>query len=105
MDLQSFVAVTLKQLIGAVKEAQQFAKENNARVFPDNSGGKQAATGQTVESVEFDVAVTVTEGSEKKGGLGVVIAALTIGGTGQTSMSSSTISRLKFSIPVAWPLD
>jgi hypothetical protein len=105
MNLQVFVEETLKQLIAAVKNSQKFAKDNNARVIPDNAGTEHALSGHPVNNVEFDVAITVTEESETKGGLGVAIATFAIGSTGQTSNANSTISRIKFTLPIGWPLD
>jgi hypothetical protein len=106
VDLQVFVSEALKQLIAAVKTAQESARQLGGRVVPDGvDGERKARSGQAITDVEFDVAVTVAEGSEKKGGLGVAIAALAIGGTAQASTTNSTVSRIKFRIPVAWPLD
>ena len=57
MDLQVFVSETLKQLIAAVKTAQESAKQLGGRVVPDNmEGGKKALSGHAVTEVEFDVA-------------------------------------------------
>lgn len=69
------------------------------------SGASAASSGHLIAGVEFDVAVTVSEGSKKEGGIGIAIAALALSGTDQASTTNSTVSHIKFSIPVAWPLD
>ena len=97
-------STTLAQLIQGVRDAQTSIKGHGGRIVPYGVG-QSSATGATVQNIEFDVAVTVTEGSEKKGGLGVSIASLSLGGTAQASSTNSSISRIKFSIPVAWPLE
>jgi len=53
--------------------------------------------------IEFDVAVTVTEGAERKGGIGVAAGIFAIGGQGKTETQSGTVSRIKFSVPVMLP--
>lgn len=74
MNLQTFVEETLKQLTLAVKNSQKIAQEHKARVIPDGAGTDHALSGRPVNNVEFDVAISVTEESETKGGLGVAIA-------------------------------
>ena len=54
--------------------------------------------------MEFDVAVTSTEGSEKTGGVGIFVAGFGMWTKGKSDTSSSLISRIKFSIPIEWPL-
>src|ERR1700730_8705593 len=81
MDLQSFVTETLKQIAAGVRQAQK-----------DQGEG---ATGSS-QNVDFDVAVTTSEGSDKKGGAGVFVAGVGIGAQGSSSAASSTVSRIKF---------
>jgi hypothetical protein len=53
--------------------------------------------------VEFDVAVTVAEGTATKAGIGLIVGPVTLGTTGQSANQNSTVSRIKFEVPVAWP--
>jgi uncharacterized membrane protein YtjA (UPF0391 family) len=42
----------------------------------------------------------VTEGTEKKGGIGVLAGVLGVGGQASTNAASSSVSRIKFRVPV-----
>jgi hypothetical protein len=55
--------------------------------------------------LEFDVAVTAAEGSEKKGGIGIVVGSFGIGGQKASNISSQSVSRIKFSVPVPLPFE
>lgn len=112
MRLQNFISETLKEIIAGVKEAQSFAASQGARVNPpwrktlklQACSVRDAYTGQLLQNVEFDVAVTLTEESEAKGGAGIFVAAIGLGVQGKTDISSSSISRVKFSVPVSLPI-
>ena len=108
VKLEDFVGETLKQIIGGVKNAQEKAKDVKATISPDshlNYDKKDCLfyAGRLVEHVDFDVAVTCTEQKEAKGGFGIFVAALGAGAQGKTATSSSTITRIKFSVPVVFP--
>ena len=53
--------------------------------------------------VEFDVALYVEKESETKAGLGVFVASLGIGANGKSPSGDSTLSRVKFKVPLALP--
>ena len=112
MKLQEFIRETIKEYIAGVKEAQEYAAAHGAKVHPPSKkAGQQETfrmvdptTWQLLQNVEFDVAVTSTEGSEAKATAGIFVAAIGLGAQGKTDMSSSTVSRIKFSVPVALPI-
>jgi hypothetical protein len=54
--------------------------------------------------VEFDVALTVTETSDKGIGGRLSIAAASIGTQRGASIENSEVSRVRFQIPIALPL-
>jgi hypothetical protein len=60
--------------------------------------------GETVSTINFDVAVTASSGQEAKGGIGVVSGVFNIGSSGKSEHLSETISRLQFSIPIIFPI-
>jgi hypothetical protein len=106
MDLETFVAETLRQIIKGVKAAQSSpdcvkAVINPVRSSLDSSSPSGIEESFVIENVEFDVAVTAIEGSEKKGGLTV----WGIGGNLATNTSTSSVSRIKFRVPVLLPPD
>jgi hypothetical protein len=117
LELQEFLSRVVGELIGGVVEAQRSAEQIGARVNPqmkqllpkekggfDPHGWAQAATGNPVISVAFDVAVTVLDGTAKKAGIGVVGGVLGLGGASQTEQSNSSVSRISFRLPILLPL-
>jgi|GEM_PF-4963321 hypothetical protein len=53
--------------------------------------------------IEFDVAVTASESAETNGKVGVLVAVLGAAVQDRSDIFSSTISRIKFVIPVMLP--
>lgn len=53
--------------------------------------------------IKFDVAVTVAEGSETKGGAGLAVEPVDLGSTGQSTNQNSAINRIQFDIPISYP--
>ena len=111
MDLRDFVSETLIQIADGVKQAQEKATEIGARVNPKLTGGAThaaqhgflAASGAPAQIVQFDVALTVKEGSGTKGGIGIFAGAVTLGSSGQSNVENSSVSRVKFSVPLSFP--
>ena len=114
MQLKDFVAQTLIQISEGVAEAQD--KTSNGvgivnpkikRVFVNSqSGGTNLALGWTesgdlVNMVSFDVAVTATDGTGTKGGIGIVIGAVALGSQGQSENRNEAVSRVQFKVPFA----
>jgi len=56
-----------------------------------------------VQIVNFDVALTVVEGTGTKGGIGVFAGAVNLGSSGQSNNETSSVSHVKFSIPLRLP--
>lgn len=112
MDLEEFVAQSLKQIVAGVKRAQQEVASSGASVNPPlntthSEMGKQgllwSRSGSPVQVVQFDVALTVVEGTGTKGGIGVFAGAINLGSTGQSSNENRSVSHLKFAVPLALP--
>jgi hypothetical protein len=70
MQLKDFVTETLRQIVDGVKDAQQAAKVNGAVIAPYN---------KNFEKIEFDVAVTATEGTGTEGKVGINIWSIAAG--------------------------
>ena len=119
MNLEEFVKITLEQIISGVKKAQESTKLQNkhpsdadlvnpAIMYSADSvpKGKYFATVQRnlIHFVEFDVAVSADSSTEAKGGFSLKVAGLGgIGvGAGGTE-KESTISRVKFNVPIQLP--
>lgn len=113
MQLDTFITETLRAIIKGVKDAQEFAQENGARVNPhigkwdfDKStttyfGNEEGA--RAVSTVDFDIAVTTSSEQETGGHGGINVLSLKVGGKLTDKDISETVSRIKFSINVALP--
>jgi len=116
MELKDFLSETLKQIIKGIQDAQEFVDKygQGAKVNPrgitalkrDESGRNQPHDINTklpIERVEFDVAITASDSVEKSGGGGLRVWALNVGGQAGTSSENTTISRIRFGVPIVLP--
>jgi hypothetical protein len=111
MELREFVAEAIKQISAGVKDAQATYDEHGAFVNPHLSTsadlavkhGILIASGHAAQLVQFDIALTVTEGTGTKGGIGVFVGAFSLGSSGQSSAENSSVSRVKFFVPLVLP--
>ncbi len=113
MEVKEFVAETLKQIIEGVRLAQdEIATERDERktgvINPERASGK--ATGprasswrQPIETVSFDIAVTVSEETKAGGRGGLMVAGVGLGAKGEFASASTAVSRINFSVPIALP--
>ncbi len=107
IELRDFVAETLKQVIDGVCLAQDHAKAKGAIISEGRVGMPERGYSQTMgtpeREIEFDVAITKIEGTETQGGIGVFVGPVGLGSRGKSDESNSTVSRIKFSVPVSFP--
>lgn len=112
VELKQFISQALADIVQGVLDAQQVLGANGKYINPELStqqgthekhGKLVSIQGQLVQTVEFDVAVTATEGTGTKGGIGVVAGVFALGSQGQSSEEISAISRIKFSVPITLP--
>jgi hypothetical protein len=110
MELKNFVAETLKQIIEGVVSSQRTARESGAQVNP----GRLASVGgllysspggtDSVQMVDFDISLTESRGDEAKGGIGVFFGSVGLGAQGKSETGTSAMNRVKFSIPIMFPM-
>jgi hypothetical protein len=112
IKLEDFVSETLKEIVNGVAAAQLHAATKKARVSPAGLSFRtdqgvvklwDRETGQIAQEVHFDVAVTATEGTETKGGIGIFVGALGLGSQGQSEREKSIVSRISFDVPIILP--
>jgi hypothetical protein len=116
MKLQEFVSQTLREVIAAVKEAQKDAKAAGAVINPSArsvlSNPKQSFASVLVDDnwvqvpvqdMDFDVAVTSMDTTQQEAGAGIFVAAIGLGAKEKADTSNSSVSRIKFSVPIALP--
>ena len=90
MDVKEFVKETLRQIVEGVREAKDETADK-CQIAP---------VGNQREKVEFDIAVTVDEEKTKEKGAGVSVWALKAGAIGQSTVSTNTVHRIKFPVPI-----
>ncbi len=107
MDLQTFIREALVQIMTGLKEAQDHLKDSHARICPvfKPHWDRQDAIGEgegnrPVRCIEFDVALTVQANKENKGKAGVSVWSIGLGTERGKTEGSSTVSRVKFQVPV-----
>jgi len=113
MELKDFVSEALTQIVEGVHEAKDKVKDKGAEINPrlmggidyvaKHGGGLETSNGNIAQIIEFDVAVTIVEGKGTKGGIGIVAGAINLGSSGQSSTENSSISKIKFNVPLALP--
>lgn len=114
LNLEDFIAQSLVQIVNGVVEAQKRVAELDGKINPPDyvvqpsgqlnwsqSGyGTDHEIGQVVE---FDVAVVAGENKDLKGGMGVFVTGLTLGYQAGKANENSSVSRVKFSVPLFLP--
>ena len=97
MDLKSFVRESLTQIVQGVAAAQKEAHKLGAVIDPPDGYNRRR------ESVEFDVAVTVTEGSGSAARIGVLAGI--VGGKieGSSQKQGSAAHHIKFAVSLFYP--
>ena len=110
MELKDFIKETLAQIIEGVKSAQEAVKESgeinpNQAVYGKDIHERTVrdVNGQIIHMVDFDVSVSSAEGSELKGGGGIVIGPVKIGANGSISEKGTSENRVKFQVPISYP--
>jgi hypothetical protein len=110
MNLDEFVKTALVNILTGIRQAQE-TEVVGAFVVPAGIGGhdfaKHArllnAARLTSTIVDFDIAVTVEDGSSVGGGGGLRIAGFGAKVEGSTSSKDVSVSRIQFAIPVLLP--
>lgn len=118
MELQEFISSTLVQIARGIESAASQLKGSKAIVNPRNvatSNNKnehiygylntQNKYHKVVQRVDFDVAVTAEKGKETKSGIGISVGTIVVGSQGKSDAANSTVSRIRFSIPIVLPME
>jgi len=106
MDLKDFVRDAIMDVLGGVHEAQQ-----KATTIPDSEvsppqravGDGSAISERPLTWLDFDVAVTASEGKGSKGGIAVAVASIGLGASRDQRTEEASTSRLRFKVPIVLP--
>ena len=112
MQLEEFLSEALQQLVRGITTAQTQAGALGASINPvmdplhagPIDGFIRTGTGLVIQVVKFDIAITATESTGTKGGVGVVTGMFNLGSAGNSQESSSAVSRMQFNVPVSLPV-
>jgi hypothetical protein len=119
MDLTTFIKESLVQISRGIDEANAALEGSTAMVNPRNivpspkgdskfygylSEAKETKHMRVVQEIEFDVAVHATEGTETKGGIGIMVGAIGLGSQGKSQAGNASESRIRFTIPMVLPV-
>ncbi|MFC3203237.1 hypothetical protein ACFOEW_15605 [Alteromonas oceani] len=109
MELKEFIKTALSEIIEAVSEASDHAAQHEAKIGSTQMQGylKEAKAtwdenGHAISQVDFDIALTEGNKSNTKGGIGVHLGAVKLGTDGSSQNENSSLSRIKFSVPVVF---
>lgn len=109
MDLKEFTTQTLVQIVEGATEANTQLSNKGAFIPSENYStdrGYAMAYDKNrkphfVVDVEFDVAVMATESGEKSGGVGISVMSVNLGGSIGSKVENQTVSRVKYTLPLA----
>lgn len=111
MNVKDFIENALVQIVEGVNNANTAIKNSGAMISskdvrPLRDGTTyNTTTGNLVNLVEFDIAVTVNETDKSDGNAGIKVVGLSIGGGLQKENTNQTVSKIKFSVPLTFPAD
>ena len=106
MNLQQFVTETLRQISLGVAEARGADQRIAPPIGLGDDDPKILRTlhdSRGVFLVDFDVAISASESSEKGGGGGItVLSVASVKGEAKRTIENSSVSRVKFSVPLSY---
>ena len=101
MDLKSFVKTALNDVMDAVQETIEERKTAGRRghINPKSHDPDE----MEIDTIKFDVAVSV--GTKTQGGAEGVLEVFSVklGGSGSHEREATNVSRIEFTLGVAWP--
>lgn len=114
MNLKEFITTTLVEIAEGVKDAQShysdlggtvnpssMAKANEEFYFKNRTGNPNDRF--YLSRIDFEIGLTDNSGSESGGGIGVFLASVGIGANTKSQETISSITKVKFSVPVKLP--
>ena len=104
-ELKLFVSKTLKAIIGGIADADRFTRPIDAGVIVNQEGRiplQHQVRFDLPEDVSFDVAVTVTRNSGKRGGLKLEVLSVGANIGSESGRGHSLASRVSFKVPMSW---
>ena len=119
MELKEFIKEAIRDVSEAIKESNDELAEIGVISNPESVSGQGSSgrlygfayrpsngesTQRPVHMLEFDMAVSTIDKKDGKQGIGVEVAGIKLGKDGSKGEESSVSSRLKFGVPIAFPV-
>lgn len=101
MELEEFISKSLVGIYRGVKEANKQISATNVSGGTDSYFNIESSSWHKDRSdgyIKFDVAVTVSNSNGSKGGAGIKVWSVGIGGEKDSLASNEIVSRIKFGI-------
>ena len=108
MELREFIGQALGEIIEGVRDAQKAVDGRFGAAVVDREltyelGAADPGGLSPRQTVRFHIALTSTDSEGGKGGLGVFLGGLAIGGQVKSDAEHVSLTRLEFSIPIQLP--
>lgn len=105
MELKDFISQTLVEIQGGVQDAinTTIANKTMGAINPV-WGTSDDIHRRDLQTVDFDIAVTVSDKTTGEANAGIKVAVFKIGGEASGSTKTSNVSRIQFSIPIIPPM-
>jgi len=115
MNLQDFITETLFQISEGVKNAKHKIEDTQLQINPylterlDGMSSNSDFIGigegkKLIQIVNFDISVTAEEDTEKGGDVKIASSVINIGIFGRKKHIEQNVSKIKFSIPISFPV-
>lgn len=109
VDLKQFISTTIKAIAESTIDLQDELSAKGVVINPmsDHESSQSileessAYQFRRVINVDFDVALTVSDSQQGGGHASIKVMSLEIGGSGDKNISKESVSRVKFSMPIA----
>jgi hypothetical protein len=99
MELEEFITTTLLSIKRGIRAANVASAEDEGKILGEDATIQyQIDKKEKNGGINFDVAVTVSNGSKKQGGGKIRVAVLDVGGEKSSSSQEEHVSRISFSI-------
>lgn len=106
MELKEFIKFTLLDIAEGIRSAQEEGLKFGAIINPRlsktevNNNVSIKNKRYTVQNIEFEIGLTVIEGSEKKSGIGVSLGNVELGRNSKKEGNNTSVNNIKFNIPM-----
>lgn len=113
VDLKDFISDAIVDLCEGLSDAKERLKDKGAYVNPPVQGMAEAkgrtvythahGSGHQCALVDFDIAITASQKTAAEGGGRVSVVGVSFGSEVNGESASSTVSHVKFTLPIAFP--